>query len=423
MPGPATVSAYKLIRSFWPQKAINEMMVRRDKALGMIRKDTNFVEKVRYIGAGYAEPQGLAGNFADAKQYKTPSKAVEFAIEPVSYYGATSIDGSLFRKVKYGGDKALVVNPIKRDSKNLVEAAQRDFSWYLHGNGGGSRGIVSSVSGTELTLVTRADGRRYFPGMTIQASDGGQSVKDGTSGTVTRAGAATLLSVKYTSATVCKLVSSLNWADQITGIAANDHLFRAGTVGSVIYGFGAWNPAHTGAPGTFLGVNRDLAPDSLAGVYLNDTSLSLRQTILRLARMVYDNGGQPDTVFLSTAQWETLQFELLSAGNLSMTKVPAAPIGKFNFGIEYDAIAIMGPAGMLKVVALADMPDTICRVLTLETWVLGSTGDLVHWDDDATPDGMMLEDAADAREMRLVSDSQLYCEAPGWNGSAVLQAA
>lgn len=418
MPGPANVNAYKLIRSFWPQKAINEMFLRRDKFLGLVRKDTGFVEKKRYIGVGTGEPQGLASGFAKAKANKSASKAVEFEIEPNQYFGTFSIDGQLFRKVKAGGSKALIVDPIKRDSKNLVEAAQRDFSWYIHGNGGGLRGVVSAISGTELTLTVGRDYRRFGKDMIVQVSDGGQPVKDGTAGTILRGGTAMIAKITGVG-TTRKLVATQSWASAIPGIAVGDGLFRDGTAGSVLSGFGAWLPAHDGTtpPSDFKGVVRADLPEGLAGVWMPNQGLNIRQSILELARQVYDNGGEPDLGCLSTTNYSTLANELESAGKLIMTKATAQPIGKVSTGIEHDAIQVMGPAGPIKIIALAEMPDTVGRLLSLDTWTLASTGELLHWDDGSTPDDMRVEDGTDSREARLVSDSELYCDAPGWNGS------
>ena len=45
---------------------------------------------------------------------------MEFQLSTVPYYGAFSVAGDLLRKAKYGGNKALIVNPLKRDSKNIM---------------------------------------------------------------------------------------------------------------------------------------------------------------------------------------------------------------------------------------------------------------------------------------------------------------
>ncbi len=83
-------------------------------------------------------------------------------------------------------------------------------------------------------------------------------------------------------------------------------------------------------------------------------------------------------------------------------------------GITYEAIEVMGPSGPIQVFADPWMPDTVERCGQRDTLVLGSLGELVHWDDDATPDNPMLEDAADSREIRCVGDMAFYNECPAY---------
>jgi hypothetical protein len=405
---PARSSDYKLLRTLWPQKSIYEVLFKTSPTIGIFRKDTSFYEPTRKIGVGYSSPQGIGWTFPDAKEAKSASQAHEFEITPKSMYGAFSMEGLLMRRSQ--SDKACVVDPMKRESKNLVHTWMRELSRLIHGNGGGALGRVSAVSATDVTLTLFGDTRAFEKNMLVQSA-----TTDGTSGSV-NTGFSTVASVQR-DRTTPKVIASANWSLGIPSIAANDYLFRKGSFGAVVSGFDAWNPnwSTSSLPGTFKGVTRNDDPDRLAGQVLDARTLSPRLAALRAARLIHEVGGTPDTYILSTEDFENLANELQSAGLLKYSQVPSSPIGKFNIGIKYDALQIMGPAGPIDCIADPDAPVGVARMTQRDTWVIASMGELCHWLDGANPSGNgMLEDAADAVEFRLVGDFEMYNEAPGW---------
>lgn len=412
MPSAATLAAYKLTRDLWPQKSIYDELFQSSPIIGIFQKDTNFVERTRYIDVGYAAGQGIAPDFPTAKQFKSPSRAVEFAISTVPYYGAFSIDGVLGRKAKFGGNKALIVDPMKRDSRNLMRQVKNDLSSYFHGNGGGS--LARFTAGTTVstatgTLLNTADKRRLEPGMALWLS-----TADGTSGAV-KAGYITIATMGGTLSAPTITTDQASIDAGVPTAAASDYLFRAGVFGNVVDGLESWCPNHSGAPGTFKGVNRNLYADRLAGYVIDGRKVGPRQRALQAARFVADAGFNPDTYLMSTRNWEALHNELQSAGSLRFSKVPAASVGSYKVGVTYEAISLTGPTGELQIFADPWMPDDVERCMERGMWTIGSTGDLVHWDDDVGPDSPMVEETADAREVRLVGDIAFYTEAPAAN--------
>lgn len=407
----AVISTYKLIRDLWPQKSIYEALFDNSPVLGVPRKDTNFGEKIRYVAVGYGSPQGIGVGFGDAKQFKTASKAVEFQVQKRSYYGAFSIDGLLYRTAKYTGNKALLVDPMARESRNLMRQMKNDLSTYLHGNGVGVLGRMTAAStptsSATITLRTGADIRRVEVGMALQTEATGA-----TAGTI-NPGYVTVSSIGGTETAPTITVDQSNWATGIPAVAASDYIYRYGTYDlAPLIGFDGWNPSHSGSPGTFLSVNRNLYANRLAGYTLDGTKMTPRQRALRAARIVADAGFDANTYFMSTRQWENLANELQAANQLKFSKVPAAPVGKISVGTTYEAIELMGPTGKLEIFADPWMPDDVERCGDRETIYIGSLGELVHWDDDATPGSPMLEDAADAREVRAVGDMAFVNECP-----------
>lgn len=412
----AQMSVYKLIRSLWPKKAIAEQIYKGSPFLGLVKKDTNFSEKIRYVSVGTGAPQGVGAEYGVAKRNKTPGTAEEFQVQTTSYYGAFSIEGQLYRRYKYTGNTGLLVDPMGRDSKLLMRQIKNDLSSFIHGNGGGSLGRIkstSTLSSQTITLDAGADRRRIVKGMTLWAS-----TADGTSGSML-SGEVTVASVGGTPTAPTITINESSWSAAISGITTTSYLFRAGATGSgsggagVLYGLDAWCPEHSGSPSSFLGVTRTNAPDQLAGNCLSATTKSPRQRIMEASQIQADTGAADGKLvyLLSTRNWVNLYNELASANALVMTKSPSSPMGSLSVGVDYDSIRIIGAGGPIDVVADPWMPDTVERLLNMDTWVLSSTGELIHWDDDATPDNPMLEDAADAREVRAVGDMALEC----WN--------
>lgn len=408
----ARLGVYKMIADLWSRENIAEQIYRKSPVLGKIQKDAKFGEKIRYVTVGTSPPQGL-GDFGNAKANKTPSTAVEFQVQLASYYGNFSIGGDLWRRYEFTGNKAVLKDPMVRDSKGLMNQAKNDFSSFIHGNGGGALGRIlstSTLSSQTITLDKGADRRRIVKGMTLWAA-----TTDGSTGSPL-VGQVTVASVGGTPTAPTVTISESSWSAAIAGLTTTSYLFRAGAFGptNVFYGFDAWCPSHTGSPGTFLGVTRNDAPEQLAGISLSLTNKSPRQRVM-LAGQAAADSGQADGPLLyamSTDGWTNLMFELTSANMLQMTKTPAAKVGGIDIGVDYDSIRVVTAAGPCDVVADPWMPVNVERLLALDTWVMASCGDWFHWDNGATPDSPMLEDAADSREVRAVGDHQLYCTNP-----------
>ncbi len=407
MPSAGNVANYKLIRSLWPQQSIYDELFKASASLGLIPKDTNFVEQYRYIDVGYAAGQGIGPDLGTAKQYKSPSKAVEFTIATTPYYAAFSLNGDILRKAKQGGNKALIVDPLKRESKNIMAQVKNDFSSFIHGNGGGAFGQLTAgttVSSQVGSLTLAADKRRFEPQMALWAA-----TTDGTSGTV-KNGAITIAKMQGTLAAPSFTVNESALNAGIPTIAAGDYLFRAGVFGNVFDGFDSWNPLHTGSPGTFRGVDRNAYADKLAGFCLDGTKMGPKARVLEASRIVADAGGGDLTYFMSTRNWAALQTEL--GNNIRTTKVPAASVGKMALGVTYEGIELTGPGGTVQIFADAWMPDNVERCIDRSVYKLASTGEMIHWDDGVGPDEPMVEETADAREVRAVGDIAFYTEAP-----------
>jgi len=402
----AGLTAYLLFRSLWPQKSINESMFEQFPELGLFPKDTTFFEKYRYIDMGLSAPQGIGPTFTGSKANKSPSTAVEFKNYTQPYYATFSLEGDLIRRSK--SDKALLVDPMKRESSNIIKQWKLDQCRYIWGNGGGALAqlaATSSISGQIMTLKNYSDHRFFRQNMKLNAS-----ATDGTSGSVTNTQYVTVAKVhrgtNNTTDPSTITVSEASVAGAISGITDSWYLFRQYVFGNIIPGVEAWCPSTTPSD-TFRGVDRSTDPELLGGLRVTVTTKPPRTQLKIACRALADMGGNPNLAVYSTEDWGNLEADLDSAGSLVRTQVMASPLNGMNFGVTYEAIKFMGPTGPVAVVASPNHPVGVAHVFTKENMVLASMGELLHHIDENP-----VEDAADAKEFRMLGDVDFYPIAP-----------
>lgn len=417
--GPASYSdhiAGGLVRELWPDEALIEEVILKDSLLGAIEKDTSFDHAVRHFPLGWGGSQGIGRNAADAKRFKSRAKSQEFQVSTKEMYEFLSLEGKLLRaaRAKGGGKgKALLVDPVTREGERALANMRLRFSKSIHGDGVGVLGRISSGSDVGTSKITLTDGNdlKNFPVDTPLMVE-----HTGATGGTPLDGEGRVLSIgDYENPTVTLTedgTNAANWDDVFPGIQAGDYLYLVGTYDDdFIYGMGAFNPAHTGTPGTFLTCNRNLNPTLFAGHVMSGAGLSCLQRVKRAARILYDYGEEPDTYLVSTRKFES--FEAEAENKMRLDKVPAASVGKYNFGVNYDAYVVQGPAGPIKIMTSVFMPDDVERCGKLSTLLLGSIGSLVGWDVGNGPQNMRTEDSTDSRELRAVSDPAFVNKHPG----------
>src|ERR1019366_7197132 len=286
-------------------------------AYALVRKSTDFFEKVRNIAVGFGATQGAGADFTQAKANKQPSAEIAFQITTVSYYSLFSVTRKLIRQSQ--NKRGAIAAALERESTLALKTWKRDMGYLLFGNGGGAIGTVASGQTTAtITLGTLSDVRKFEKNMTLQVSsdDGSPSAPAGT-----RTGTVIVKSVDRLNGTVT--ITSGNWSDpaNIPAIAASDSIFRAGNYASCIKGFSGWLPASNPTAGdSWFAVDRSQDPFRLGGVRKTVTGLSPREGLMTSAMEAFNNGGAPTHEFRNTADYLNLQLELQSAGNMLVTK-------------------------------------------------------------------------------------------------------
>lgn len=412
---------WNLGKELWPQNDIYEELLKESPFLGRLKKDTSFGEDVRHIAVGTGMPQGVGPDFSLAKGDKSPSLADVFAIRAKTYYALFSIQGRLMRQAKI--DKAVIVKPYARESKNAILQWKRDISALLYGNGGGAVGRLTStqvLTGNTLVLADTSKIRFFQRGMKVQFSsdDGTPAVLAGV-----KPGFLTITGIVKSGVNKGTLTFDQNLNVGVPTIAVSDFMFRHGVYANVINGLQAWLPRAdpgqndpvTGiaVPTTFLGVTRTADTEAYSGIRIDGRNAGgVTQAGILAASALVDSSASPDLWLVSTTEWNKIRQENSAPGQLVYTATPATGVGSYKPGMSYEAFMIKGPRGDIKVLADPDCPTGRSYMLMEETWTLASTGALVE-----LIESPMMEEFADSWESRFVGDLELYCEAPGFNAT------
>lgn len=410
--GPSTYARHVaggLVRELWPTESLIEEVIGEEPILGSSKKETDWSYGVVHHPLGWGANQGIGRTFADAKRTKSTAQEAEFQISTREMFAVLSLEGKLLRAFEYTKNKALLVDPVKREGEATIDRMRRRFSKAIHGNGVGVIGRIATTSTVNTATITLSDGndlKNFEKGTVVQFESTGA-----TGGTLRDSGAE--LEVSSIGTEDNPTVTFTTTANvTVPNIAAGDRIYFTGTYDDdFIIGLDGFLPSHTGSPGTLLTCNRNQNPGWLAGRCMTGTNMSVYQRIKKAARLSADAGNKPDVYLLSTRNFEKFEFEM--DNKLQMTKVPAADVGKYKLGVEYGAAVVQGPRGPIKVMPSMWMPDDVERCGELSTLVMGSIGPLVHWDDGNGPKDMRTEDATDNRELRAVSDPAFLVKKPG----------
>ena len=420
MAADTTTSFQALLKQIWPQKQIYDMLNYGMPFFALLRKDSNLANK-NNVAAGYGTTQGVSTSFPDAKANKQPEANAGFAFGASTIYSMASVDRQLIRLSR--GDARAIIGALDRAAQQAILAWKFECATELWGNGGGSIGKVSSVSGANLLLTNVDDVVKFDRNMTVQAApDDGSGIS--TPVTAVRSGSVVVGAVnRQLSATTYHLQPvSGNWTDpgNIPGVIAGDYLFRGGNYANCLQGVGAWVPsADPGSSDNFGGQNRSLDPLRLSGIKLVCTGFTPREAAMRIVREAIRNSASPTHLFENPTNFGDLQLELQAAGLMVVTKEAPATIGSHVFGEPIDGIGFIGPRGTVKVYADDRVPTGNVFALQMDTWYLSGAGEFPSL---VAEDGLtiMREEWTDSFELRVVGDLQLFCVAPGLNARATV---
>lgn len=372
-----------------------ENLASRDRVLlSLMKKEGGFTGDDFKFAIQYGNNQGISSTFSDALANADVTKGKKFTLTRAMKYGVGTINEEAAEAA--GDDKGSFVRLVTSQMDSTIDELGHQLAIALYGNGSGSIGKISSVSGGVITLVQADDARNFSEGQVIQANPN----ETGNSGSM-RSGSGTVTAVDEDAGTV-------TYSGTITSVAANDFLYTKGNYDADIKGLAAWLPLTAPTSGdSFFGVDRSAAPQRLAGWRVTTTSNSIEENMKKLAAKIRRAGGRPKHAFLSPMNWNTLQ------NNLE-TKVVRDEGGEAKFG--FDSLVMATPAGMVRVYADPECPPDRGYILDMSTWFLKYLGSGIPHIVDTDGLRMLRQASADGLEYRFRYWGNLGCWAPGHNG-------
>ena len=186
-----------------------------------------------------------------------------------------------------------------------------------------------------------------------------------------------------------------------------------------ISGFAAWCPSTTPVNGTdsFFGTDRSEST-RLFGKYMNYSTMSRQQALVRAATVLAKEGGQPTAGLMAFTAYRGLLEELdLRKEFVDMNAVDSR--GLVN-NVSYKGVVIQGPRGPIQITACAYQLSDECMLLRPEDWKLLTVGPAMSLEDRDGLSILRLPDS-DAYEGRMVFRGNLECLRPGRQGRVLLQ--
>lgn len=382
-----TTVAY-IYKKLYSDRQVGDLAMRDHPLFAMIEKEGGF-KGTKYVYAiRYGNPQGVSGTFADAQSGAESSKGKQLEAARFRKYGVITMDGEAMAASE--GDKGAFMDLVTQETDGVLEEMGDCFAFDLYRDGTGRRGQRVSAAANVLTLSNKDDARNFKEGMTIIADDA-------TNGLTPRAGSAKIIAVDEDGGTI-----EVDAVANITGFANNDYLFRKGDPGTCMEGFELLVPLAAPVKGvdSFRGIDRGSDPRRLAGVRIDDTSVTPEENAGLTCVKMSQIAKKADCIF-----WNPIRFwEVARRLNAKVEYQDGG--GTANYGFEY--INIHTPAGTLKAYSDPDCPTNRGRVMNKKYMYLKHLRGLPHIvSDDGKP------------SLRQTSSDGIEARARGWVNAVI----
>lgn len=400
-------AANAALKELYDDQKIQNLVYRNNPFMAMVPKFTEFGGKYMPLPLVFNTSQGRSANFSNAQGNQTAAEVVSFALTRAPDYSIAQIDNQTMLASKT--DKMAFINGAQLVIDNAIRAITNSISTGLFRSGTGSIGKIGTISTGVITLTNPGDVVNFERNMTLQANatDGGASP---------RAALGYVVAVNRTAGTVTVASSALGGsAATPSGWTGNDFLLVQGDNNAKIKGLLGWLPTTAPTSGdNFFGVDRSVDSVRMAGVRYDGSAQNIEEALIDASLLVAREGGEPDVCIMSFGSYSALEKSLGAKAQYITMQGPAE--------IAFPGIRINGANGQISVFPDRSCPPKTAFLLQMNTWKLYSLGDAPHIARYADGLEMLRVSNADAAEVRVVSYSQLGCNAPGWNGVVQLGA-
>jgi len=411
--GGSFVSVMKRLQ---PPKEMGRLWKQTYALLGTMSKADDFEGSQMDVALEYDHP-ARSRLFANAQSDRFPSSSIKYNLTRARDYSTGRVDAETMAASR--SDMGAWLKALQRATSNTHLALRKNTAISLYRNHGGARGKMGSVIDVEgtndvLVLDNKSDVYNFSRGMACVAG-----TTDGTSGSVL-AGTFYIAKINFTlgylhiAAAQTALGTPGNYASIVTGESETEYLFADGDFGVSFRGLESWIPLTAPSAGeSYLGIDRSVEPERLAGHRIDDTSKSREELVQELAARITYTGGFNLTCYMAPIQVKQFALEM-------DTKVIRDPggTGKAGFrGISIDTVA-----GTVEVLGDPACPENRMYMLDMGSWKFHHLEALPHLVEDDGLQRIRVSDA-DQVEFRYRLWGNLACTSPGKNGVASLPTA
>lgn len=405
------------LKEYWFPGSVEELIYKDHPLLAMVPKNTEVGGEYWAVPIDLDDGADGSPTFADAQTAaaNTSSLKRQFQVSYVEDFQVARVDNKVIRLSR--DNPRLALEKAAAESKRAKRILSSRIARNLYRNGYGVLGRVTSSSFAVKTFTVNALYARNFRiGQMLQfaADDDSGAMRD--SGDYVSVTAINVDTGTITTDAPTDLATS------ITSIAQNDYVILKGarhaTAASklCLTGLQGWLPDTAPTAGdSFFGVDRSTWPSRLAGIRYACSAGPIEQQLIDALVHMGNHECYPTHLFLDPNYYG----RLLKAqeGKVIVCREPAKSMsGSTNEKIGFNGFEIMtgyGSSGV-KVFPDGDCPAGYGFALTLDTWQLGSAGELIQND---LQNGDSLDMASSSGiEFRDVFCGNLACNAPGKNG-------
>lgn len=406
-----------VLKQKYNKAAVQNLCYPDNPLYALMPKNTDFDGINKVIAFQYGSPQGRGTSISTAQAGKTASAYAKVTLTRKVDYTTASITGEAIRASKK--DTGALIKGLSGEIDNAMYTTMRSLAINMFRNGGGARGQISSTSavGTPtITLANLGDITNFEVGMKLSAS-----ADDGFTGSSGLRNAGAVVTITGIDRDLGTLTASGNWTAGIAAVAASDYLFQnsgaaSGTsdYAAMVSGLLAWTPlVAPAAASNFYGLDRSVDATRLAGVRYNGNGGPIEETLIGILARIAREGGKTSHILLNPLDFES--FERALGTRVVYDKIQSND----NADIGFDSIRIMGPKGKVNVLVDQNCPKGYAPCLQMNTWAVEGLGEMPGFLDE---DGLMIlrSSNSDDYEVRIGYYGNISCNAPGYNGVAVL---
>jgi hypothetical protein len=384
-----------LFRKVYTPDFVRDLTLRDHVWFNRIMKQDGFTGLSYNYFVRYGNPQGISGTFATARANASPSKGFQFTATRAKKFGVVTIDGESI--LASADTQGAFDNLAFMETDAIIEEVADSLAFDFYRTTSGLRGRISSISTNTILLTEPDDARNFKEGMKIVADDSalGTTPRTGTPG------ACEVQAVDEDAGTV-----TVTDITDITGIQANDYLFREGDPGTCYEGLQVCTPLAAPVLGSdsFRGKDRGRNPSRLAGSRLDDTTLNPEVALGRLAVKI-SKAGKSRSVnegYLNSEQF----FNVAQRLNAKVEYTKGG--GTADYGFEY--ILIHTAAGVIRVFSDPDCPPSEGRVSREGSQYIKTLLEIVHFADHDGKGKWLRQSDSNGIEARVESFGNLIQE-------------